>query len=57
MKKGKNVGWGNPTWPLGLEILVGRDSQIGQEKNLHFIDQLVKSFKGVPKVLTDDGTC
>ena len=42
----------------GLRDYGGEDSQIGQEKSPEeFIDELVKVFREVRNVLTDDGTC
>ena len=42
----------------GLRDYGGEDSQIGQEQSPEeFIDQLVKVFREVRNVLTDDGTC
>ena len=42
----------------GLRDYGGEDSQIGQEQSPEeFIDELVKVFREVRNVLTDDGTC
>ena len=42
----------------GLRDYGGEDSQIGQEQTPEeFIDELVKVFREVRNVLTDDGTC
>ena len=42
----------------GLRNYGGEDSQIGQEQTPEeFIDELVKVFREVRNVLTDDGTC
>ena len=42
----------------GLRDYGGEDSQIGQEQTPEeFIDELVKVFREVKNVLTDDGTC
>ena len=42
----------------GLRDYGGEDSQIGQEQSPEeFIDELVKVFREVKNVLTDDGTC
>ena len=42
----------------GLRDYGGEDDQIGQEQTPEeFIDELVKVFRGVRNVLTDDGTC
>ena len=42
----------------GLRDYGGEESQIGQEKSPEeFIDELVKVFREVRNVLTDDGTC
>ena len=42
----------------GLRDYGGEDSQIGLEQTPEeFIDELVKVFREVKNVLTDDGTC
>jgi len=42
----------------GLRDYGGEDNQLGQEQTPEeFIDELVKVFRGVRDVLTDDGTC
>ena len=42
----------------GLRDYGGEESQIGQEQSPEeFIDELVKVFREVKNVLTDDGTC
>ena len=42
----------------GLRDYGGEEDQIGQEQTPEeFIEELVKVFRGVRDVLTDDGTC